>query len=410
MMRITAGKITACGTASTVVVDYHRVFFVRVKMRRQVVASANGVTTGVDKVPRLAFTQQHILQFPIQIFFQLRGILLQINHIQAVRVGRTFSVERQRRSFLGYRESQYHFFGHIHLLNVFLCRIQAEQRDTITVFCGEVHTIVYSRPYRLHHVRIECPGQRFNLLALQIHQVKLIVNHARGLSFLHVLTDAPQTLRCTGQQYLTAVGRELRIGQETVIFHQFFHLQGLHIHLVHREQSGRAFSHTVVGSHHQDKASVGGDIRSPYILVTEGQRLAHACLHIKTGQVRTVAPSRLAIVRVNELIDFLLLFRSLLYEGKQQIILRRCYLEAALRQMVHPHFLASGGRVYRHQFPAGYSLTYIVIFHGTRHPVQGFSTGSDYFSSLQFLYLSLRSCFSTFLCDSVRRNQVFPIS
>ena len=94
MMRVTASKITACGTASAVVVDYHRIFFVRVKMRRQVVASANGVPPRVDKVPRLAFTQQHIFQFPVQIFFQLGGILLQINHIQAVRIGRTFSVER----------------------------------------------------------------------------------------------------------------------------------------------------------------------------------------------------------------------------------------------------------------------------------------------------------------------------
>jgi len=378
-------------------------------MRRQVVASANGVPTGVYKVPRLAFTQQHILQFPVQIFFQFGGILLQINHIQAVRVGRTFSVERQRRGFLGHRESQYHFFWHIHLLNVFLCRIQAEQRDTITVFGGEVHTIVHSRPYRLHHVRIERPGQRFNLLTLQIHQVKLIVNHARGLSFLHILADATQALRCTGQQYLAAVGRELRIGQKTVIFHQFFHLQGLHIHLVHREQGGRPFSHTVVGSHHQDKASVGRDVRSPHILVTESQRLTHARLHIKTGQVRTVAPSRLTVVRVNELIDFFFLFRPLLYEGKQQIILRRRYLKVTFRQMVHPHFLTTEYRVYRHQFPSGYPLTYIIIFHGTRHPVQGFSPGSDYFSGLQFLYLGLRGRFPTFLCDSVRRNQVFPI-
>ena len=292
---------------------------------------------------------------------------------------------------------------------MFLCRIQTEQRNAITIFGGEVHTIVYSRPHRLHHVRIERPGQRFYLLALQIHQVKLIVNHARGLSFLHVLADASQTLRCTGQQYLTAVGRELRIGQETVIFHQFFHLQGLHIHLVHGEQGGRAFSHTVVGSHHQNITSVGRNVRSPYILVTEGQRLAHTCLHIKTGQVRTVAPSRLTVVRINELIDFLLLFRSLLYESKQQIILRRCYLETALRKMAHPHFLASGYRIYRYQFPSGYTLTYIVIFHGTRHPVQGFSTCSDYFSSLQFLYLGLRSRFPTFLCYSVRCNQVFPI-
>ena len=284
-----------------------------------------------------------------------------------------------------------------------------EQRNAITVFGSEVHTIVYSRPYRLHHVRIECPGQRFNLLALQIHQVKLIVNHARGLSFLHVLADASQTLRCTGQQYLTAIGRELRIGQETVIFHQFFHLQGLHIHLVHGEQGGRAFSHTVVGSHHQNITAVGRNVRSPYILVTEGQRLAHACLHIKTGQIRTVAPSRLAVVRVNEFIDFLFLFRPLLYEGKQQIILRRCYLEAALRKMAHPHFLASGYRIYRYQFPSGYTLTYIVIFHGTRHPVQGFSTGYQYFASLQFLYLGLRSSFPTFFRDSVRRNQIFPI-
>ena len=77
--------------------------------------------------------------------------------------------------------------------------------------------------------------------------------------------------------------------------------------------------------------------------------------------------------------------------------------------MVHPHFLTSGDRVNRHQFPVGYSLTYIVIFHGTRHPMQGFSPGSDYFSCLQFLYLSLRSRFPTFLCDSVRRNQVFSV-
>ena len=378
-------------------------------MRRQVVASADGIAPRIDKIPGLAFAQQHIFQFPVQIFFQLRGILLQIDHIQAVRIGGTFPVERQGRRLLGHGESQYHFFGHIHLFNVLLCRVQTEQGDAVAVFRIEVDTVVGSRPHRLHHVRVEGLGERFNLLALQVHQVKLDVNHTRRLPFLHVLADTSQTLRRTGQQHLTAVGREEGVGQEAVIFHQLFHLQGLHVHLVKREQGGRTLAHAVVGSHHQDIPPVGRDIRGPHVLVAEGQRLADPRLHVETRQIGTVAPSRLTVVGVDELIDFLLLFRTFLHQGKQQVVFGGRYPETTFRQVAHPHFLLSGDRVHRHQFPSGYALTYIIILSGTRHPVQRLFPRSQHLAGLQFLDLGLRGSLSAFLRHRVRSNQVFPV-
>ncbi len=62
MMRIAAFEITADRTASTIIIHYHRIFPVGVKMRRQVITAINGVTTRIGKTPSLAFAQLHIFQ------------------------------------------------------------------------------------------------------------------------------------------------------------------------------------------------------------------------------------------------------------------------------------------------------------------------------------------------------------
>ena len=92
MMRIAALEHTTRRTATSIIVDYHRIFLGCIKMRRQIIAAADGVALCVDIIPRLAFAQLDIFQFAgTEVVYHLCFLRLGIHPIEAVGIGCTLS-------------------------------------------------------------------------------------------------------------------------------------------------------------------------------------------------------------------------------------------------------------------------------------------------------------------------------
>ena len=100
----------------------------------------------------------------------------------------------------------------------------------ILIFCREVDVAICLTPIHTLHIRIEIPGQRTNLLIRQGHQIELGVNHARCLSFFHILSYAVESFRRSAHENALAIRRELGAVQKFALFYQ-----SLYTHIIEIE-------------------------------------------------------------------------------------------------------------------------------------------------------------------------------
>ena len=56
-MRITSLEVTARRRATTIVIDNHRVFLIRIEMGREIVTPADRISTRVDEIPCACLTK-----------------------------------------------------------------------------------------------------------------------------------------------------------------------------------------------------------------------------------------------------------------------------------------------------------------------------------------------------------------
>ena len=100
----------------------------------------------------------------------------------------------------------------------------------VFIFGCKIDVSIDLAPFRAQHIRIEIPGQRTNLLIRQGHQIELGVNHARCLSFFHILSNAVESFWRSTHENALAIWRELGAVQEFALLYQ-----SLYTHIIEIE-------------------------------------------------------------------------------------------------------------------------------------------------------------------------------
>ena len=107
------------------------------------------------------------------------------------------------------------------------------------------------------------------------------------------------------------------------------------------------------------------------IPIAISQPLQQTAGQVVTGQIATGPPSGLAIIRLQDAVDVLLLLLSFLRQAIQQIGFSGSYLEKTFRYVAGQHCLLHVCRIDSHQVTSFDIPTRIVIPAARRHPVDG---------------------------------------
>ena len=176
-------------------------------MGRQIITATDGITAGVDIVPGLHLTECHILETLGKSVTQGLGLhRLGLHGIETLGIGGTLTIVGHQRCCLGEREATHIFLGHPQTLDAQTPAVHPEEVHTVAVFGLEIEVAVGLAPFHRQHIGIEVTREGCQLLAAEVHQIELGVNHAGGLSLLHLLADAVERLGRTHDDHLFPVG------------------------------------------------------------------------------------------------------------------------------------------------------------------------------------------------------------
>ena len=156
-----------------------------------------------------------------------------------------------------------------------------------------------------------------------------------------------------------------------------------------------------MAGHHQHRASIRSDVQCPSIVETICKGLHETILQVVFRQVRTVSPSRLTIVRLDDFVYLLAFLRTFLSKRIEQPVFGWRHLEIAFRKIVGEDSFLTGQRVDSDELTTIYPIASVIIKVALRHPLKVFGALSQDLTGSQFLDGGVTRRTSTHLCGAV---------
>ena len=200
-------------------------------------------------------------------------------------------------------------------------RVKTIEADAVAILRGEICALVGIRIVDTLYAHAKVGCERDNLLGCRIHEIEIIVVHARSLALWHSVSYTTKRLWACLEQHLALIAHIHGIAYESIFFHQHSTVHGLQVEIVISLACGRPLFERVGSYREEHMSSVGSDIAYIYRLVCVCKRNDLPSSEVEACKRVAVAPSWLSVVRMYYFIDTLFLGWSILRLHKYSEIL-----------------------------------------------------------------------------------------